>query len=297
MDILSDDGAQIGDRLKSWQEMYDRPRFEQEVNPEDVEITRIISNYDMGEKGRCGLSTCKTPHNKGYLVLCKRKQGSILPIETNIGHVCGKNIFGHSFEEHEKAYKRDINTLRFRELITDHICKLTEYEEKLHHLKKEYGGVEAYASIRNFVDNHVLKASELTKLRRRAMTGQSEIVYVQKASEYEIEMEEVRLGRKLDDRERDRLTTSTTLGYIAGVKAVNDYTKIKRELVDEMPMLFKDLEPVEPELLTYPQLEVWSKRLNGLEARFNDVVAVIDECKRFSQPDNIDFVKTNSSLL
>lgn len=297
MDILSDDGTQIGERLKSWQEMYERPRFEQEVNPENVEITRIISKYDMGEKGRCGLSTCKTPHKKGYLVLCKRKQGSSLPIETNIGHLCGSNIFGHSFEEHEKAYRKDINTLRFRELIVDHLCNLTEYKERLQYLRKGYEGRVAYAKVRNFINGHELKAPELTKLKRRAATGQSEIVHIQHATEAEVEMEEVRLGRELDKRERDSLTTSTTLGYIAGVKAVSDYTKIKSELEEELPTLFEDLEPIEPELLVYQQLEEWSKRLNGLENRFNDVVAIIDECKRFTQPDNIEFVKRHSGLL
>lgn len=297
MDILSDDGTKLVERLKNWEEMYSRPRYQRDVDPKLVNISRIISDYDMPNEDKCGLLSCHSPHKKGYLVICKWKEGSLQPVETNIGHICGKNIFGHTFDEHRKNYNRDINTIRYRELIIDHICNIEKNRSLIVSIRKAEGGDKAYASIRNLIQNRVLSPQLLTKLELRAASGNNEVIESVQATKEEIDREEVRLGRKLEKEEGERLTVQHSLGYIAGVRAVSDYRKIKEELVIQIPQLLKDLEEVKPEELTYTQLGTWSKRLNGLESRITKVRDYIEDCQRFTTELNIIFIKRNSQWL
>ena len=167
MDILSDDGTQLIERLKSWEEMYDRVRYKKDIDPKEVKILRIISDYDMPEEGKCGLKTCHADHKLGYLVICKMLTGKGVHFETNIGHICGKNIFGHSFEEHRSAYKKDLNTLRYRDLIIDQICNIEKHRDVIKTLLKN-GGTVAYASVRNLFENNELNPTIVKKLKRRA---------------------------------------------------------------------------------------------------------------------------------
>ena len=264
MDILSDDGSQLVERLISWEEMYERPRYQKDVNPEQVTISRIISDYEMSDEGKCGLSTCHAPHKKGYLVLCKWINGNAIVIETNIGHICGSKIFGHTFEEHRKNYRRDLNTIRYRDLITDQICNIEKNRDLISTLRKSEGGDKAYASIRNLIQKRIFNSQLVTKLERRASSGNSEVIESVEASKEDIDREETRLGKKLDEKERERLTVQHSLGFISGVRAILDYSKIKEELVVELPQLLNDLEEVKPEELSYTELEKWSKTAEWL---------------------------------
>jgi hypothetical protein len=293
MDILSDDGTQLVENLKNWEEMFNRPRYEKNVDPHDVNMVRILSSYEMSEKNTCGLSICKQPHNKGFLVLCKRKSGSALPLETNIGSVCGANIFGVTFKEQQNSYNRDLNTIRYRTLIEDSICKVGFYRERIHKMRKIDGGDRAYALVRNLVDAHGIQFSLKTKLERRAKLGNNSVSAFHKASKRDIELEESMKGRKLTEAERADLTQEIPLGSIAGVRAIIDYKLVKSELVNELPKLLSDLEALKPEELHFTELTMWSKRLDGLDERFIKVTDYIEDCKRFSLESNIQFIKEN----
>lgn len=291
MDILSDDGAQLSERLTNWEQMYSRPRFVKDVDPKLFDIVRILSHYDMAEKGNCGLKTCHTPHFRGFLVLCKLKDGNLQQIETNVGHDCGKRIFGVTWEEQRGTYNRDVNLIRFKERIVDQICNVDSNKEKVLNLRRSGGGNIAYASVRNLVDSGELSRTLVTKLVRRANSGDNEIVVLLRATQEEIDTEEVRLGRKLDDEEQEALSIRESAGFIAGLRAIIDYKKIKEELTIELPQLLEELDQIKPEELEYDELKNWSKRLDGLETRFINAENYIQDCKRFSLPSNIELIK------
>ena len=55
-------------KVSDWQDILERPGFDANLNPNKSELKTIIGRYVFGDKVKCGLSICHTPHAKGYLV-------------------------------------------------------------------------------------------------------------------------------------------------------------------------------------------------------------------------------------
>lgn len=93
--------------VKDWQEISSRKNYSPDLNIKDRSLEKIIGYYELPEKLKCGLSSCHTPHFKGYLV--QTGDGS----ETNIGNACGKKYFDVVFEQMSVDF---LNALEFAKL-------------------------------------------------------------------------------------------------------------------------------------------------------------------------------------
>lgn len=71
-------------RIETWEDVLTRPGFKTDVDPRAVSLKSIIGSYAFATFLPCGLSSCHTPHGRGYLVLTSDGH------ETNIGKDCGK---------------------------------------------------------------------------------------------------------------------------------------------------------------------------------------------------------------
>src|SRR5262245_39067148 len=89
------------DRPQSYEEMRSRPRFHEVIDQKKHELLRVLSDYHFPKVIRCGLSECRTPHRDGFLV--ETKDG----LETNVGHICGRNTFGEAFDIASANYRRE----------------------------------------------------------------------------------------------------------------------------------------------------------------------------------------------
>jgi hypothetical protein len=99
-------------RLQSWADVEARPGFTPNIDPRTAKLDRIIGSYALTPFQPCGLSTCHTPHGKGYLVTTTDGH------ETNIGKDCGKKYFDVEFKRLAKAYDREERSSRRRETLT-----------------------------------------------------------------------------------------------------------------------------------------------------------------------------------
>src|SRR5262245_30741678 len=98
--------------VESWQEVLELPGFVPELDPETARLDAIIGSYLMPEEVPCGLSNCRQPHNRGYLVTTK--DGRV----TNMGQYCGRRHFAVDFETLRRTFDRDTLRKQRRELIT-----------------------------------------------------------------------------------------------------------------------------------------------------------------------------------
>jgi hypothetical protein len=73
---------------KSFEEISSRPHFHAILDSSQHALSKVLTDYDFESKVQCGLKVCRVAHNSGFLVLTTDG------LETNIGHVCGKNHFG-----------------------------------------------------------------------------------------------------------------------------------------------------------------------------------------------------------
>lgn len=98
---------------KTYEELLARPGFEPSLTKGTDDLGEVLSHYSFQRLIPCGLSECRKAHYHGFLV---RTVGGR---ETNVGHVCGSNAFGDSFDIKRAAYQRqrDRNDLLSRAAI------------------------------------------------------------------------------------------------------------------------------------------------------------------------------------
>jgi hypothetical protein len=89
-------------RIHDWADILARPGFDGQLDPNAHELEAIIGSYALRDKIPCGLSNCRTPHGRGYLVATKDGR------TTNIGKDCGRVYFGVDFETMLSQFTRDI---------------------------------------------------------------------------------------------------------------------------------------------------------------------------------------------
>jgi len=112
-------------RLQSWADVEARPGFTPNIDPRTAKLDRIIGNYALTPFQPCGLSTCHTPHGKGYLVTTTDGH------ETNIGKDCGKKYFDVEFKRLAKAYDREERNSRRRETLTALQHRIPTIEDRI----------------------------------------------------------------------------------------------------------------------------------------------------------------------
>ncbi|MEF9443407.1 hypothetical protein OWT26_25875 [Burkholderia sp. 1A5] len=96
-------------RVDTWDAILERAGFTNDLDPKQHELKAIIGRYAFRDKLRCGLSSCHTPHNRGYIVVTKSG------LETNIGKDCGKTHFGVDFNDMSRQFERDVTEKENRE--------------------------------------------------------------------------------------------------------------------------------------------------------------------------------------
>ena len=123
-------------RLASWDDVLSRPGFKTDIDPRAVKLDRIIGNYALFPFLPCGLSSCHTPHGKGYLVATSDGH------ETNIGKDCGKKHFDVEFKRLAKAFDQDLRSKERREALTALQHRVPAIEERIATLMDEPAGAK-----------------------------------------------------------------------------------------------------------------------------------------------------------
>jgi hypothetical protein len=160
--LLSEDGGKTTVDIKCWDDLYDRPAFKTELNPHDIELKEIIGKYILSEAHPCGLSSCRSPHQKGYLVVA---EGGT---ETNIGHLCGKKIFGVDWTTLEKQFTKQLNENRYRENLESLQKQIDRHAGRINRIVRgDAGAVRLQANIARLLGTGFREEISV-KLKRRA---------------------------------------------------------------------------------------------------------------------------------
>lgn len=93
--------------VDSWDVISARESFSSNLSLKERKLEKIIGYYELPDKLRCGLDSCHTPHNKGYIVQTD------IGDETNIGNACGRKYFDVIFTSMSKDF---MNTLEYAKL-------------------------------------------------------------------------------------------------------------------------------------------------------------------------------------
>ena len=242
--------------VSSWNDILERPAFRVGIDPADHELKTIIGRYVFGDKVQCGLSNCRTPHAKGYVVITKDG------LETNIGKDCGSRYFGIDFEEQARQFENDLAAKENREILWNFFFRTEKLEKRISVLRDEKKGA-------NWVHKHcnsLLNPAKVSVFIPRKLHDLSK----QKSNLLTI-------PREASQQEFDRMTESAGhklkwpqyvdehVAVIDGIEALyheNDLRKILVIEVIENLKLFKNQKIDE---LNNDKLKRWKKWVNSVE--------------------------------
>ena len=279
MIIVSEDGKSLV-KIQSWDDVIERPGYTPKVNPESIKLKKIIGRYHIPIQHPCGISSCGTSHNKGYLVVC---EGGI---ETNIGHRCGKRIFGVEFQTLEKTFTKDTNAQRYRQRIGEVKNQLPNFKGSIEYLRS--GENQAYwciEKVRQYATTG-FEENTLKALRDRARRGEA----VVSKSVALTAAERQAAGGKTNFRD-DRI------GIISGLSAFISYKKLKTIVDVQLGSELEAFEELDEDRLNFSELRRWNNWANMVEKRMRSARDIIQDCQRFVTPSNIEFIRTNKRHL
>lgn len=98
-------------RIESWEDIEARPGFTPLLDPKTIKLKDVLARYIFNFDIPCGLTNCRTPHKRGFLVVATDGR------ETNLGRVCGKREFGADFQALSKIFVAAERAQRNREFL------------------------------------------------------------------------------------------------------------------------------------------------------------------------------------
>ncbi len=176
-------------RSRRLDQIESRPGFVRDFDPAQHKLSSVIGRYALKDEVRCGLSNCRQPHSKGYIVVTADG------CETNIGKDCGKRYFGVEFETLSKKFDRDIAEQENRSRILGFSLQIDDTEQSFRELR-DAGGNWAYRNSRPLVTpsqcppDVIRQVIDMVKTRTNVLSAQRE------ATAEELDSIEVRDGRR-----------------------------------------------------------------------------------------------------
>lgn len=231
-------------RIESWDDVLSRPGFVTDIDPRTVTLKSIIGSYSMATFQPCGLSSCHTPHGRGYLVACSDGR------ETNIGKDCGKKYFSVDFERMAKIYDRDLRAQERREALVAFQHTIPATKARIQQLKEGEHGA-------NWIHRHLAPFSgpaslppDACRVVARAVKGRSGALTVPRLATSE-EIERMRAqGQRLAG---GPVYVDEPAGQLEGLAALHQENDLRALLVEHMELL-ATVEAANVDTLTDAQL-------------------------------------------
>jgi hypothetical protein len=271
-------------RVKDWGDVTDMVGFTSTLNPSEHVLTSVIAKYEMPSKVRCGLSNCRTPHFRGYVVVTK--SGSV----TNIGNHCGKKHFGLEFSAIAKSYEQGLREYEARDSIKEFKNRLHVAKERVAMLRSSKGGIdEVYNKTRILVCSGKGMPDEIVdEIKKMVKARNPKIAVSKRLSEAEIKDMEVIQGKRLPRP----YYTEEKLGDLAGLAALYKENDLREIVVHDIEAGFKLLSEFDEDTVTYKRLV----EIANWCADFETKIAKVESICKLSIPlfklDNLRLLKT-----
>ena len=277
MIVLNVDGKTLIS-VGSWQDIFDIPGYVAPVDSKTHELKNMIARYALPEKNPCGLKNCRTPHNKGYVVLVGRA-GAV----TNIGNICGKKHFGVDFDKSKNEFDRAVNAQRYRENVAtkqNHVPDLLARLDRL----RDGETSDRYENMHKYM-TRIFDESTSRALRSKARVKDGRVTKAIRLTEDE---KDLGLGITPDAEFREELVFT-----IAGVQAASTYAKLSPRKLDALRGEIDTFSKVDALSLSYPDLKHFNNWANRIDNRFDKLDDIVTDCTRFLTGDNVNNIIAN----
>ena len=269
-------------RIHDWADIQARPDFDGQLDPNAHELEAIIGSYALRDKIPCGLSNCRTPHGRGYLVATKDGR------TTNIGKDCGRVYFGVDFETMLSQFTRDIAAKEHRERLWSFSFRFDEINAAVASMRKGGAGAAGadcvHKKTRPLI---VLNAGCPDPIVRRVVqllrTGGDEVMGVREATREEIEREEAMSGRTV----KRPHYIEAVVGRVEHLDALRSENDLREILIVDLETNLKAFAGLDIDNLSPSQLSHWSKWSSSVELSLERAGEAIRMGRALLTPENL----------
>jgi hypothetical protein len=266
--------------VPSWHDVVSRPLFVEEIDPKGEKPVEVMAAYTFkNDEIRCGLKDCHQPHDYGFLV--RTSKGN----ETNIGRICGRNIFGAEFTALANRFREKERLRTYKQGINAALERKIEVLARVETLKnQQYGANWLYRSLRNFRANY--PADLVRNLTDRARRGEPVIEQVRERSKAEIEMAQV--ANPSANVESLRYET-IRIGSLQGLDIFA--TDIRKILINQVEKQFSELDQLNFVSIKRTQLRELYSWAHSLDDTLAEAELLIGAGQSFFEPENLALLK------
>ena len=268
-------GDALVERPKVYAELQARPDFRGSLDPHSHVLQRVLTDYHFPAKVPCGLSSCHTPHLTGFLV---RTTGGL---ETAIGHVCGRKIFGEEVwdlaaAKYERQRKR-LDLLNRAQFIQSSAATIRQAIEGA---MGDRFGVRWVRDVRRAFQS-ILGEGLCDSLGADQKRGQLEVTQVRERSAAEMD----RLA-DLWKRPREHFRNETyPVGRLQSAAWIS--FEFSKALRDELQTPLDEFSKLNPTDLPTPTLRQRLKPFDGWEKKVADASAAARTAVEFLDENNL----------
>ncbi len=277
--MITLNGERGFEQVESWDQILELPGFTPDLNPSQKQLKEIIGRYVFREKIACGLSTCRQPHGRGYIVTTK--SGEV----TNIGNVCGKKHFGVEFEEYSKVFTQAVTDHQNREAIASFLFRMESLAEYIKRVRAEERGADwVYLTSRALVErNHGCADIIVSELGKMVRARSGDVRVARQASEDEAKELEVMAGRSLPRPQY----IEESKGQLRGLSCLYPEFNIREILIVDLQTNIDKLAEVDVDGLSSKELGFWSKWCQEFDQKIDRIREAVRSGRQLLSKENL----------
>lgn len=260
----------------SWKEVFEMPGYTNSLNPKEEELKQILGKYEFPTLEKCGLSNCRTPHGKGYIV--ETASGKL----TNIGTICGQKHFSVEFESLSREFDRYYKDYKARERIENFLRNITLQLAKVENIQRSFGSIENSYKLQQFFKSKSKGCPEsiVQQLHKMSKANDANIYIYKRLSNKEIELREASGERNTSLYKRISIDSLKGLPFLYDQNDLRLYaTNFKRPI--------EEIQKLEVDKLISKDLDCWSKRIGEIEGTINQIKDIMQHGQEFLASENI----------
>lgn len=267
------------EKVDTWEEIVSLPGFTDNLDPKKFQLKEIIGRYIFKEKIPCGLTSCKQPHGKGYIVTTKTGEVA------NIGNVCGKTHFGVEFNELSKIFNRAITEHNNREIVGSFIFQLEANIERVENIRSGNSGADwVYKTSRGLIQKGRGCPESVTSYVSKLVRSRNGAILIPRiATENEVKDMEVIQKRTL---ERPQYIEESR-GNLRGLDALFPENDLRELLIIDMEANLKSLADLDIDNATFKDIQYWSKWCSEFDAKLEKAERILSSGQQMLSKDNL----------
>lgn len=275
-------------RFENIDEIRARPAFREEIAVASANPKEAVGVYRFPKDAaeQCGLSNCRTPHQKGFVVAMESGE------ETLVGGYCGAKKMGLAFQEIINRAQLADRMQRYRDGILSALTKADEIDARLTELLNRPRGAK-WVGKRIANCNAILPSDVTYLIRRMAQRNESEVYDAVPMTEKEIAI--ARETGAIPKGQPGPYFRQEKAGTIAGMEIWR--SDLRALLIDDLQQGMVTLKALDVvSIHSEHTLRKHAQWVNDIDGKFSDAERLIAAGQQFFETENLLILKYFSTI-